>query len=406
MESHALHGDGLYYEGGDRLWVSLYAPSTAEWKEAGIRVAMDTDFPEGEAAKLTLTLAQPREFTLAVRRPYWAGDGFAVTVNGSPVERPARAEPVDAGPGRRRSQYAGDEVVGSFVEIQRTWRTGDVVDVTLPKTLRVEPTPDNPRRAALMWGPLVLAGDLGPERGRRGDTEGEALETLPPVPVFVAAERPVAEWLQPVAGTPIGFRTAGVGREPNAEARARDVDLIPFYRLHRRTYATYWDLFTPAEWEERKAEYVAEAERLRKLEAATVAWLQPGETIFERRFNYRAGDGSAPDRILGRPGRRGTSWFSYDLPVEPTQSMTLIATYYSGDRRGTPAAFEIQVDGRRIGHQEVRFSDPIRFYDVEYPIPADLVRGKERVTVRFRADADSQIATVFGLRMVRTDEAR
>ena len=26
MESHALHGDGIYYESGDRLWVNLYAP--------------------------------------------------------------------------------------------------------------------------------------------------------------------------------------------------------------------------------------------------------------------------------------------------------------------------------------------------------------------------------------------
>ncbi len=26
MESHALHGLGLYYESGDKLWVNLYAP--------------------------------------------------------------------------------------------------------------------------------------------------------------------------------------------------------------------------------------------------------------------------------------------------------------------------------------------------------------------------------------------
>src|SRR6516225_6368425 len=40
MESHALHADGIYYESklresGDKLWVNLYAPSTAEWKSAG-----------------------------------------------------------------------------------------------------------------------------------------------------------------------------------------------------------------------------------------------------------------------------------------------------------------------------------------------------------------------------------
>src|SRR5207249_11151004 len=91
MESHALHGLGLYYEAGDRLWVNLYAPSTAEWTEAGVRLAMDTDFPDGERARLTLSLGSPRAFTLAMRRPYWVADRFAVTVNGDRVAT-ARSE--------------------------------------------------------------------------------------------------------------------------------------------------------------------------------------------------------------------------------------------------------------------------------------------------------------------------
>jgi len=226
------------------------------------------------------------------------------------------------------------------------------------------------------------------------------------VPVFVAAERPVATWLQPVPGAPGRFKSDGVGREPDAAAGVRDVELQPFFRLHRRTYSTYWDLFTPAEWDAKKAEYAAEAERLRKLEAATVAWLQPGEVMFERQFNYQAGEGAVPQRILGRPGRRGTSWFSYDLPVEPAHPMTLIATYYSGDRRGTPADFDILADGQRVAGQQLQLAGPQRFFDVAYSLPADLVRGKTKVTVRFQAKAGSQIATVFGVRMIRGDAER
>jgi len=404
MESHALHGDGMYYEAGDRLWVNLYAPSTADWAAAGVRLTMDTDFPEGESAKLVLTLKTPKAFTLAVRRPYWAGDGFALKLNGQPVSQSgAEEQATPARPGRRQYDYAYP--VSSYVELTRTWRTGDTVEVALPRSLRLEPVPDNPRRASILWGPLVLAGDIGPERARaRG--EGEAVQPQPIVPVFVAAEQPVASWVKPVGGAPARFRTDGVGRQPDAGARTQDVDLVPFYRLHRRTYATYWDLFTPAEWEAEKARYVAEAERLRRLEAATVAWLQPGEVVFERQFNYQGGQDATPQRIMGRPGRRGGSWFSYDLPVDPAHPMTLIATYYSGDRRGTPADFEIQVDGRRVAGQEVRLQDTPRFFDAEYPIPPELIRGKEKVTVRFQAKNGSQIATVFGLRMIRGDAAR
>ncbi|PYP60624.1 MAG: hypothetical protein DMD44_01745 [Gemmatimonadetes bacterium] len=404
MESHALHGDGIYYEAGDKLWVSLYAPSTAEWAAARARLAMDTGFPEGETAKLVLSPAAPRHFTLALRRPYWAGAGFAVKLNGEPL-RQDETEIVDRDTARGRRQYGYAYPVSSYVELKRTWRAGDTVEVTLPKSLGVESLADNPRRASLMWGPLVLAGDLGPERSRE-PAEGEAIQPPPKVPVLVAAERPVAEWLKPLDGTPVRFRTDGVGREPDATEHERAVEFVPFYRLHRRTYATYWDLFTPGEWESKKAEYAAEAERVRRLEAATVAYLEPGEVVFERQFNYQAGEGAVPQRILGRPGRRGTSWFSYDVPVESAHPMVLLATYYSGDRRGTPAEFEIQVDGRRVADQALRLSDPHQFFDVEYRIPQDLVAGKARVTVRFQAKAGSQIATVFALRMIRGDATR
>src|SRR5688572_32918721 len=105
-----------------------------------------------------------------------------------------------------------------------------------------------------MWGPLALAADLGPEPERgSGRRTWQQLD----VPVFVAAERPVAEWVKPVSGAPGTFRTNGVGRE-------RDVDLVPFYRLHRRIYSVYLDLFTPAEWEKKAAEISAERERQRK----------------------------------------------------------------------------------------------------------------------------------------------
>jgi len=402
MESHALHGDGIYYEGDDRLWVNLYVPSSATWAKTGVELTMETDFPEGETAKLALRLRAPREFSLALRRPYWTGQGFLVKLNGQIVE-PGQEPAPDSLDRTGRSQYRRPAYEpSSYLELKRRWTSGDVVEVALPKTLHLEPLPDNPHRLSLMWGPLVLAGDLGPEPdGHRG----EGARPAPPVPVFVTAD-PVATWLKPVAGAPGHFRTDGVGREPDARGRVSDVDFQPFFRLHRRTYSTYWDLFTPAEWDRQKTAYAAEAERLRKLAAATVAYLQPGEVVFERQFNYQAGEGAQPQRILGRPGRRGRTWFSYDLPVEPSHPMVLIATYFSGDRRGTPADFGIQVDGGSIGDQQLGLSDPHRFFDLEYRLPEDLVRGKSKVTVRFQAKQGSQIATVFGLRMIRGDAAR
>jgi DUF1680 family protein len=403
MESHALHGDGIYYQAGDKLWVNLYAPSTAEWTEAGVNLNMDTDFPEGESVTLKMTLRSPKEFTLALRRPCWAGDGFSVKVNGEAAPEdvidPYRGVPES---GRPVPGRVGMEQSGAYVELKRVWKTGDTVEMTLPKTLRLEPTPDNPRVTAIMWGPLVLAANLGPEpaRGRGRDVSYQP----PKIPVFVAAEQPVSQWVKSVPGEPGHFRIVDISRDSLGADIKIEVDLVPFYRLHRRTYAVYFDLFSKPEWEEKKAEYVAEQQRQRELEKATVAYVQPGEMQPERDFNFQGAEDSWPTRILGRPGRSGRSWFSFDLPVEPDRPMVLVVTYYSGERGRGDASFEILVDGERIGHQEVTRSSPPRFFDVQYVLDPSIVKGKEKVTVRFQAAEGSFIASVFGIRMIRRDK--
>jgi hypothetical protein len=394
MESHALHGDGLYYESGDRLWVNVYAPSTADWRAAGVKLAMETDFPEGDSATLRLTVATPKEFTLALRRPFWVGAGFSVKVNEETVAPELVAAPRAEGGGGRRPSPNLAAPVSSYVALRRTWKSGDAVTLTLPKTLRLEPLPDNPRRTAILWGPLVLAGDLGPEENRRG--RGGRGRGLDEVPVFVAAQRPVAEWLKAVPDKPGSFRTDAVGKD-------REVDFVPFYRLHRRTYAVYWDLFTPAEYEQRAAELAAERERQRRLEAATVGYVQPGEMQAERDANMR-GEGTSPDRVMGRPGRRGTKWFSFDLPVDAARPMALVVTYNHDEWQ--ERTFEILVDGTRVGEQTIERRGPMRFFDVVYAIPAEIVKGKQKVTVKFQAIRGSEIGCVFGLRVIRADSEK
>ena len=206
----------------------------------------------------------------------------------------------------------------------------------------------------------------------------------------------MAEWLKPVPGRPGVFRTAGVGRE-------RDVDLVPFYRLHRRTYAVHWDLFTLPEWEAKAKEYATERERLRKLDLATVAFVQPGEMQPERDFGFR-GEETQPDRAAGRACRRGTRWFSFEVPVEERRPMALVVTYYQDEwRRRT---FDVLVGGVKVGEQVVEKGGVPHFFDVEYPVPAALVRGKGRVTVRFEATGGNEIAGVYGIRTVRSDAER
>jgi hypothetical protein len=213
----------------------------------------------------------------------------------------------------------------------------------------------------------------------------------PEVPALVTGGRPVTDWVKPVPGRPGTFRSDGVGR-------SRDVELVPFYRLHRRTYAAYWDLFTPAEYEKKMAEVSAEQARQQKLEAATVGFVRPGGQEAEKAFNQQ-GEETSIVRADGRPGRRAAKWFSYDVPIQAAAPRALVATYNSDNRR--PRSFEILVDGRKVGDERFDQSSVPRFFDVEYPLPADLVQGKQKLTVRFQATGGNEVAPVFGVRVIR-----
>ena len=377
MESHALHGYGLYYESPDKLWVSLYAPSRANWETAGVQLEMNTDFPMGESMSLRVTPKSPKKFTLALRRPYLAGTGFRVKVNGREVKELPKAD--------------------SYVEITRTWKKGDTVELVLPKTLRKEALPDNPNRFAVMWGPLVLAGDLGPEiPEKQARRNGSAEESAP---VLVADDQRAGKWLKAVEGKPGTFVTSGVGLKT-------EITFVPFYQLPRRRYAIYWDMYTPEEWKKKSEAFAAEQEKQKKLEAATVAYAQPGLMQTERDFNQQ-GEESAPVQLMERYGRRGTKWFSFDLPVEASHTMGLMVTFSNDARRD--GSFEILVDGKKVGEQTARRRSPeqdVRFFDVEYAIPAEMIEGKQKVTVRFEASGGSEIPGVFGVRIVRADAAR
>jgi hypothetical protein len=116
------------------------------------------------------------------------------------------------------------------------------------------------------------------------------------------------------------------------------------------------------------------------------------------------GEGTEPVRVMGRPGRRATKWFSFDLPVDPAHPLALVVSYNHDEWQ--ERTFDILVDGTRLGEQTIPRRGPMRFFDVEYAVPAEAVKGKEKVTVRFQATQGNEVAAVFGIRMIRADAER
>ena len=374
MESHALHGYGIYYTSKETLWVNLYAPSEGVWRARNLSFKVETDFPEGDEALFSVTEGRPQELTIAFRRPSWAGEGFSLKVNG--VEQRDTGSP------------------GSYVRIRRLWKRGDRVEIYLPKKLHLETLADNPERAAILWGPLVLAGDLGPENVRWPEEDERADPALrPKTPVLVADPGDLSRWILPVPGKPGSFRTHNAGRD-------LDVELVPFYRLHRRIYAAYWDLLTPERWKVRSAELIAAREEERRLQENTVVFVQPGQMQSERDFNQR-GEETEPVQLKGRYGRRAKGWFSFDIPVEPSP-LGLMVTYNRNERGNR--TFTLSVDGVKIGEERMDRATPEEreeFFQREYSLPPELLAGKRRVTLRFQALPGGETGGVYGIRVLR-----
>ncbi len=215
VESHAKFGDSIYFHDDDGVYVNLFVASELDWADKGIRLVQQTDFPTSDTTRITLRMAKPAQLKLRLRIPYWVAGRPSVRVNGKAI--------------------ASTAAPSSYVTVDRTWKDGDHVDLTLPMALHLHAMPDDPTLQAVMYGPLVLAGKLAPELTRAGPTPPRMSPdfTVPPLPVptIIAPSADVTSWIRPVRGKQLAFTTVG---------QANNIMLAPFHTVYDERYVVYW----------------------------------------------------------------------------------------------------------------------------------------------------------------------
>jgi uncharacterized protein len=228
LENFAKLGEGFYYHHAQAIWVNLFFASEVNWREKGVVIRQETRFPEEAGSRLIVETKSPAKFAMNVRIPYWA-DGASMKVNGKP--------------------FASDEKLtpSSYGKIERTWKSGDVVEVNLPMHLHLRAMPDDPKLAAILYGPLVLAGELGTQDldPKNIYSDDKILHSGFPaiaVPELAGDQSALDKWIRPgeEKDKPLRFRTVGAGRPD-------DVTLSPFYRLFDQRYSVYWRFRSAAE---------------------------------------------------------------------------------------------------------------------------------------------------------------
>jgi len=327
-------------------------------------VRQETRFPEEDATHLTLALKEPARLALRVRYPSWAQSGMTLTING-------KAETVAAAP-------------QSYATVDREWKNGDRIDVRLPMSLHTEAMPDDPNMIAIMYGPIVLAGDLGREGLEGVKRYGPSAPPVgrvktPVIPVFVGEVKGVTSKIEAISGTRLHFTTRGL-------AQPHEVTLLPFYQVVDQRYSVYWNVLSPAAWEKRKADRAALDARRKDVEQHTIDKVVVDEAENERQHGYR-GENATEGYFEGRRTREARGgWFSYDLKIVPDRPVTLVCAYRGSE--GRRRAFDILVNGQKVVSESLEYH-PTEQLDREYALPETLTRGKDRVTVKFQAEAQA-----------------
>ncbi len=383
MENHARYGEAVYFHDRDSLWVNLFIASELTWADRGLTIRQETKFPDEPTTKLTVTAKRPTQLTLKLRVPAWVAGTPTVKVNGQPAD--ARAS-------------------DGYLSVGRLWATGDTVEYTTPMAVHTESLPGATDEVAFLYGPVVLAADLGtaglePVHFYSVGHDENFYANYPgiPVPALVGSPAGLAAAVKPVAGDPLTFRTDGVGRPG-------DLTLRPYSRTHFVRYTVYFkDYATAADYDRHQAEVAAAVDARRKLDARTADEVHVGDEQSEHDHGY-AGKESRTGPHMDRRWRDavGDGYFEYAVKLPADGKAVLMATYWGSDDGGR--RFTIAVDGKPLATDELTGKHPGEFYDATYPIPAELTRGKSTVTVRFAPAAAGQTAGgVFGLRVLRGD---
>ncbi|HXD22165.1 MAG TPA: beta-L-arabinofuranosidase domain-containing protein [Gemmatimonadaceae bacterium] len=219
MENHAKYGDSIYFHDDRSLYVNLFMASELDWAAKNLHITQRTRFPDEASTVLAIRAKRPTRLTLKIRQPSWC-EAAAVSINRQPQSH-------NGTPGR-------------YIELDQTWRDGDVVEVSLPMQLHLEPLPGAPDIVALMYGPLVLAGRLGTDGITPGSdrivnerTSGEMLNRPMELPRLAMSAGDVRGKVKPLGTSPLTFITRAL--DPD-----RDVELVPFHRIAHERYTLYW----------------------------------------------------------------------------------------------------------------------------------------------------------------------
>lgn len=384
IENHVKYGAFVYARDGNTLYVNLFIPSRLAWPEQGLALRQENRFPDGPGTRLVFE--RDAGIRVRLRYPAWAAtDRPVLRINGEDQHVTARP--------------------GSYIDLERQWKRGDTISLDLPMDIATERLPDGSDYYAILYGPIVLAAATTPfadevldfyaDDSRMGHIPAGPMCPPEQIPVFVADNPDFAKHIRRVGEGELRFRFSG----NTVAAALQDLELQPFFRVHRSRYLLYWPYSTPEKLPLRRTGAAQEEAARLELARLTIDEVAPGEQQPEVEHDF-AGEKTDTGMNFGRHWRHAARWFGYTLTDPGDEARFLRIDYWGADR---DRSFSIEMNGVTVAKVTLSGEQGAEFVSVDYPLDETVRAGARngRHRLRFVADDGSLAGGIYGIRLLR-----
>ncbi|WCJ60344.1 glycoside hydrolase family 127 protein [Fontisphaera persica] len=326
----------IYATRGDHAYVNLFIGGSGEMEVAGqkVRLEQTTRYPWEGSVRITVKPQRATRFALHVRIPGWArqqpvpSDLYRYLEGGADAGAPRLTV-------NRRSQPL--QMDKGFAVIDRTWRSGDVVELTLPmpprRVLSHPAVKANERRVAIERGPIVYCAEAV-------DNGGRALNLV------LDDQAPLrTEWRPGLLHgvTVVKARGQAVTRTSDGRVvtQPTEINLVPYYAWNHRGVGemAVWLPRTPDRAQVPPPPTLAGQS---KVSASHVWHLDTAKAAHDGLEPKNSGDHDIP-RLTFWDHRGSQEWVQYDFPQTTTVAATEVY-WFDDTGRGScrvPASWRI-----------------------------------------------------------------
>jgi DUF1680 family protein len=380
LENHGKYGELIYAHTDKDLFVNLFMASVLDWKEKGLKITQQTNFPDSENSGFEVKLDRPAQFSIHFRYPSWVEEGkMKINVNG-------KDQPVI------KDSFA-------YVSINRKWKSGDRISITLPMHTTAEFLPDNSDWVSFLHGPVVLAAatdqsgmqGLKADGSRMGHIASGPLMPLDDAPLIVARKEALTKGIIADKTDVLGF----VAADLIYQKKYKNLHLVPFYKLYDTRYVLYWPYTSPDNLQSLLDTMRKKEEAAAVLEALTVDLINTGEQQPESDHQLM-GEGTDTGLFLERHFRTGNGWFSYHLKDTAGKAGKIRITYYGAEKN---RSFDILINNVLLKTVTLDGTKGEQFFEEEYQLP-DNLKGKNLV-LKFSGRPNASIANIYEVRLMK-----